>query len=138
MLKKSFFVSIFLFFVLTSCNHKNKSENLGDPTIDFEHLDFDFGTIQIGEKVAHRFIFKNNGKGDLLIKDVSADCGCTIADYKKEPIAPGQESFIEAVFDSEGFPGMRIKMLTVLSNANDSAIVLSISAAVDYSLEKGF
>lgn len=129
-------ISIIIF--LAACSQDNKKVSDGAPSIKFAQLDFDFGTITMGEKVQHRFTFKNTGNGDLFIKEVSSDCGCTVVDYDKEAIPAGKESYIDAMFDSGGMPGLQIKSLTVYSNAQDSIIKLTVSATVDYSLEQGF
>ena len=46
--------------------------------ITFEHLEFDFGTIEQGEKVTHTFKFKNTGTESLLIFEARGSCGCTV------------------------------------------------------------
>ncbi|MBN1551146.1 DUF1573 domain-containing protein [bacterium] len=47
-----------------------KSHDSAD--IVFEKLSHDFGKVQMGETIKTEFVFHNNGKGNLLIKDVKA------------------------------------------------------------------
>ena len=66
-----------------------------------------------------------------MISDVSANCGCTIADYPHQAIKPGEEGMISVTYDSQGARGMRIeKKVTVLANTNPDRTVLTIVADV--------
>jgi hypothetical protein len=51
------------------------------------------------EKIS--FTFKNTGTYPLFIISASPSCGCTVADYPKEAIAPGNEGTITAGFDTK-------------------------------------
>ncbi len=101
--------------------------------IEFESKEFDFGTITSGENVSHRFKFKNVGSSNLYITKVTADCGCTIIDYKKEAISPGKGSYIDAVFNSSGYHGLQIKNIKVYSNTKPAENELIIAAIIDTS-----
>ena len=65
------------------------------PKFDFESDNHEFGPITEGEIVSYNFKFKNSGKAPLIITQASASCGCTVPEYSKDPIAPGQEGFIK-------------------------------------------
>ncbi|MDP3435457.1 MAG: DUF1573 domain-containing protein, partial [Bacteroidota bacterium] len=45
------------------------------PVVKYDSESFDFGDIKPGTKVEHRFNLKNEGKRDLLIRDVKSSCG---------------------------------------------------------------
>jgi hypothetical protein len=62
----------------------------------------DFGKIVDGEQVQHKFMFKNTGKGELVVAKVEATCGCTTPDWTRDIIPPGGEGFILATFNSSG------------------------------------
>ncbi len=76
----------------------------------------DMGQITEGQKLEVAFRFRNSGNKPLIIKSVQPSCGCTVADYPKEPIAAGQEGVIKGVFDSNGKSGKNNKTLTVYAN----------------------
>lgn len=76
----------------------------------------DFGNIILGQKLSVSFRFKNTGSKPLVIQSVHPACGCTVADYPKEPIAPGGEGEITGEFNSEGKEGQNHKEITVLTN----------------------
>jgi len=85
------------------------------PTMDFTEKEFDFGSIKQGEKITHEFSFKNNGKRDLIIRDIQTSCGCTAVDSKKV-IKPGETSTIKATFNSAGKTGKQNKSITLITN----------------------
>ena len=122
--------------ILCGCK-KNTSDEISleviekHATIKFENDILDFHTVNDGEKVTGSFKFKNTGKTDLVISDVSANCGCTVADYPRGAIKPGEEGLISVTYDSKGSRGMKVhKLVTVLSNTNPSRTVLKIAADV--------
>jgi hypothetical protein len=80
----------------------------------------DFGKIAEGQKLQVAFRFRNTGSMPLVITRVQASCGCTIAEQPVEPIAPGGEGQIRAVFNSEGHAGINHKTLSVTANTKGS------------------
>src|SRR6478609_10345094 len=48
------------------------------------------GTIKTTDTVRTQFRFKNIGDKALFIISVAPSCGCTVADYPKEPVQPGK------------------------------------------------
>jgi len=121
-----------------SCINKEKQkraiddqiEKLGYPQIKFDTTYFDFGTLVQGESVAHTFKFINTGKADLLILDAFSTCGCTVPDYSKKPIPPGEEGRIEVVFNSLGKTGMQYKTVTLKLNTEIEKKTITIKANV--------
>jgi len=100
-------------------------------TIKFEKDFIDFGKLTDGEVVTCSFKFKNTGKNDLIISSVTANCGCTVADYPRDPIAPNKEGQITVRYDSKGSSGFRIqKQVSVLANTSPSTTRLRIAADV--------
>ena len=88
------------------------------PKVQVEKAIYEFGTITQGEKVTYTFKFKNVGKTPLIITNATATCGCTVPEYPKEPVKPGQDGEIKVTFDSTGKLGLQDKVVTVTSNAN--------------------
>jgi len=78
----------------------------------------DFGEInEIDGPVAHTFKFLNVGSGALAILDVKATCGCTLPDWSKKVILPGDTGFVVVSFNPYNRPGTFRKSLTVTTNA---------------------
>lgn len=105
-------------------------ESVGLPALTFDCDLHDFGRITEGESIAYSFHFRNTGKSDLVISGCNASCGCTVADYPKKRIAPGEEGYVTVSFNSRGKVGQQYQEVTVNSNAQPSRNVLKITAQV--------
>jgi LEA14-like dessication related protein len=107
--------------VATSDNATEQSPVIAEadaPKVQVEKATYEFGEITEGEKVSYEFKFKNVGKTPLIISDATATCGCTVPEFPKEPVKPGEEGTIKVVFNSAGKMGLQDKVVTVTSNAN--------------------
>ncbi len=100
------------------------------PVFEFETENHEFGSIKEGDVVSFDFKFKNVGKAPLIITQASASCGCTVPEYSKDPVAPGENGFIKVTFNSEGKHGMTSKTVTLLANTTPNTKVLTISADI--------
>lgn len=100
--------------------------------IRFEQKVHDFGNIkEIDGPVAYDFIFVNDGKAPILIKNVESSCGCTSPEWSKQPVLPGQKGFIKATFDPKDRPSHFDKTITVYSNAQPAVVELKIKGNVE-------
>lgn len=102
----------------------------GLPVFEFETDNHEFGIITEGEKVSYTFKFKNTGNAPLVISNASASCGCTVPEYTKTPVAPGEEGEVNVTFDSAGKSGMTTKSVTLIANTEPNTKVLKISADI--------
>jgi len=100
------------------------------PTLEFERLEHDFGTIAEGQKVTHTYKFKNTGAAPLIIQNAQPSCGCTAPSWSREPIPVGGTGFVTAEFDSKGKPGLQNKTITVTSNTFPKTTMLKFKANV--------
>lgn len=100
------------------------------PKIVFETDMHDFGQLMAGEVISYSFKFTNTGNADLVISGCDASCGCTVADYPRERIAPGKTGYITVSFRSQGMSGHQMKEIIVASNAQPARTRLMISATV--------
>lgn len=100
------------------------------PVFSFTEETHDFGTIQEGEKVSYAFRFKNSGNADMLIRSANGSCGCTVPEYPKDPVKPGQEAIINVTFDSAGKEGKQNKTITLIANTIPNTKVLTIIGEV--------
>ncbi len=91
---------------------------------------YEFGKVIDGEKVKHNFKFVNTGKAPLIISGAQASCGCTVPDWPREPIAPGDTGEIKVEFNSKGRVGVVQKQITVTANTNPSISELAIKGEV--------
>lgn len=100
-------------------------------TMEFAELEFDFGTVQEGEKVSHTYKFKNTGKEPLIISDAKGSCGCTVPSWPKEPIAPGASGEVVVEFNSQGKAGNRNQKVTLTANTNPPQSFLTLKGVVN-------
>jgi len=100
------------------------------PSMHFEETVHDFGDMIQGERVVYGFKFTNVGGSDLIITRVSTSCGCTVGQYPKEPISPGESGVIEVTFNSTNRKGFQNKSITVLANTEPSSTMLRIKTKI--------
>lgn len=99
-------------------------------TIKFERLTHDYGRIDEGAKVKTTFKFTNTGDKPLIISSAVGSCGCTVPNWPKAAIAPGEGGVIDVQFDSEGKHGQVEKSVTVTANCNPPSTLLTIKATI--------
>lgn len=99
------------------------------PVITFEEEQFDFGTINKGTHVEHVFKFKNTGDAPLMIVNAKSSCGCTVPEWTKEPVAPGEEGQLLVKFDGSG-QNQVSKTITLTTNTKNGTETLVIKAFV--------
>lgn len=96
----------------------------------FEEVAFDFGEVKEGEVVTHIFKFKNTGKVPLIISDARSTCGCTIPEWSKEPIQPGESSAITVRFNTQGKADKQKKPVTITANTYPSETKVYLTGVV--------
>ena|ERR1035438_4801353 len=148
--KNLLFLSAFIFIVfIMACHNKGKNgESLSTdvienpntangkvdlsslPVLKLEEDVHDFGKIIEGETVSYSFKFKNTGKTDLIIADVTTSCGCTVPSFPKTPVRPGMDGVIKVAFNSTGKRGWQTKNISIVANTQPNTIPLRIKAQV--------
>ena len=98
--------------------------------MEFSAPEHDFGTINGEDKVETVFTFTNTGETDLVISKATGSCGCTVPEYPKEPIAPGQKGDIKVSFNPKGKNGMQNKTVTLTANTEAGVEKLTIKANI--------
>ena len=86
------------------------------PVANFIEKTYDFGDMNQGDKKEYTFTLKNDGKSDLIIRNVRTSCGCTAVAPSKKVIAAGESAPIKVAFDSRGKRGRQSKSITVITN----------------------
>jgi hypothetical protein len=86
------------------------------PVVDFDQITFNFGTIPSSQVVDHVFTITNRGTSDLIIRKVSASCGCTAVRPVKDLVSPGESTAIKVSFNAAGREGSQKKAITVITN----------------------
>lgn len=105
-------------------------EMVPGPKMTFETKVMDYGEIEKGADPLRKFTFVNDGTEPLVIKSAKGSCGCTVPDWPKEPILPGEESSIDVRYDTNRI-GQFSKSVTLTTNMGDEKIVLTIKGKVN-------
>ncbi|MBI3134408.1 MAG: DUF1573 domain-containing protein [Bacteroidetes bacterium] len=83
----------------------------------------DYGTIEQGASGECVFIITNSGTEALLISECRGSCSCTIPNWPKEPIKPGETAQIFVKYDTNRV-GPINKTVTITSNAVNSPVMM--------------
>jgi hypothetical protein len=98
-------------------------------TITWKTTTMDLGKIEQAKPVTVEFEFTNPSMVPLIINSVRPTCGCTIADYPKEPIQPGKSGKIKVTYNAAA-SGPFTKSIIVSSNAAGGDLALVIKGEV--------
>jgi len=143
-MKKLLFLSLFIFLsvaIFAQVEEKPAKKTKGKkkeimvedttpkvPAITFSYLVYDYGTILKDGDGTCYFEFKNTGRADLQLTNVSSSCGCTVPQWPKEPIPPGQSDHIKVSYHTSRV-GTINKNIYVESNTGEK-VTLSIKGYV--------
>ncbi|MCY7293626.1 MAG: DUF1573 domain-containing protein [Ferruginibacter sp.] len=100
----------------------------------------DLGKIPQGIPAVSTFIVTNIGKTDLIIESANPTCGCTVGDYTKSPIKPGQTGTITATFNAAAVGPIDKHMNVKFAGADDTKSIGfkgEVLTSEDYAKLKG-
>ncbi len=101
--------------------------------IKFDKLTHDFGNFSESTPVVScTFVFTNTGDKPLVINQAVASCGCTVPEYTKDPVKPGEKGEIKVTYNGTGkFPGHFKKSITVRTNGKVEMTRLYIEGTME-------
>lgn len=95
--------------------------------IKFDKTTHNFGTFAETQPQTVTFSFTNTGDKPLIVQQVFTSCGCTVAEYTKTEVKPGEKGTVTATYNGKGQTlGTVRKVVTVRSNASNSIVRLYI------------
>ncbi len=115
---------------LESAKERDAKIELGAAVIEFDQREYDFGEVVEGDTVEGIFKVTNAGKSDLVITSAKATCGCTVPEWPKDAIKPGESADIKFTFNSRGRQGKQTKSITLKTNTEKITEVLRIKGTV--------
>ncbi len=87
------------------------------PKIRIDRTVHDFGTLfEDAGKQRTKFIFTNEGEGELRIQNVATTCGCTTPEMEKLVYAPGESGELVVYYDPHNRKGPQNRKVTIHSN----------------------
>ena len=90
----------------------------------------DFGKVKQNDPAEVTFTFKNTGDAPVVVTSARSSCGCTVAEYTKEPVKPGATGTVKATYNSARV-GAFNKSVTVTFEGNSTPDVLTIKGEVE-------
>lgn len=126
-MKKVLLMSLMLMLPLMYASAQKEAE------IKFEKTTYDFGTFSESTPVQKcTFTFTNVGEAPLIIHQAIASCGCTVPQYTKKPIAPGEKGTLSVTYNGKGrFPGHFKKSITIRTNGKPEMLRLYIEGTME-------
>lgn len=106
-----------------------KKDVKGNETIEWNKTEHDFGTVKMGPDATFTFKFKNNGTAPVTILSAKPGCSCTVSNYTKTPVLPGQSGEVTASYGTKDRIGSFVKTITVALD-NGQNYVLTIKGNV--------
>jgi hypothetical protein len=133
---KKLFFSLAVAVISTGAFAQAKADDIAK--IQSETIDQ--GKIEVDHPVTATFVVKNTSNKDLIIESANPTCGCTIGNYTKTPIKPGETGTIEGTYNAKGL-GVYEKHMTVkFAGADDMKSITikgEVLSAEDYAKIKG-
>lgn len=99
------------------------------PKFQFKSEVIDYGEIKNGSDGVRVFEFKNIGMSPLVIENVYSSCGCTIPEWTRTPIPPGENGEIQVKYDTSRSGPIR-RTITIYSNADEPTKAIKIKGKV--------
>lgn len=99
--------------------------------VEFDKTVHDFGDISVDDgPQTCTFTVKNIGKEPIAIYEVVTSCGCTDAQWTREPLQPGKTGAISATYKNEDGPVPFDKTLTVYIAGLSKPVILRLRGIV--------
>lgn len=102
---------------------------VAQPRISSNKETHNFGQIEWKRPVTVEYSITNTGNQPLVLTNVTTSCACSVADWTKEPIAPGAKGTVKASFDAKAL-GRFEKTVGIYSNAEPHLVYLKFAGEV--------
>lgn len=102
---------------------------VAQPRISSNKETHNFGQIEWKRPVTVEYAITNTGDKPLVLTNVTTSCACSVADWTKEPIAPGAKGIVKASFDAKAL-GRFEKTVGIYSNAEPHLVYLKFAGEV--------
>lgn len=89
--------------------------------IEFTQEVHDYGDVKYDGDGYCTFTFKNTGDAPLILGDVKGSCSCTVPEWPKMPIAPGETGELKVKYNTQNV-GPINKTVTINSNAINTPV----------------
>jgi hypothetical protein len=94
------------------------------PVMTFESTTVDYGEIERGAERIRTVTFTNTGDAPLVITNARGSCGCTVPDWPKEPIMPGESSSLSINYDTNRLGNINRTIRVSTNEGGDPHVLL--------------
>ena len=123
-------IIVFCLLAGTATANAQTAAGSGTGRFSFSEETHDYGEVPEGPVAGYDFKFVNTGNGPIVITEAHGSCGCTVANWPKAPIMPGETSAIHVNYTTSGHAGIIQKDVFIASNAEQPNMVLHIKGTV--------
>lgn len=103
---------------MTAQTKEVNEKKVQGPNMNLDITVVDYGSIEQDSDPYRFFKFVNDGTEPLVIKHAKGSCGCTVPEYPKAPIMPGEESEIKVRYATNRV-GPFTKTITLTTNEGE-------------------
>ena len=96
----------------------------------FDSETHDCGKIAYNKPVSHQYSFENIGDQPIVISAVQPTCGCSVAEFTKTPVKPGETGTVDVTFNA-ATKGPFTKSFIIKSNTKTPVKTLTIKGVVE-------
>ncbi|MCY7330047.1 MAG: DUF1573 domain-containing protein [Saprospiraceae bacterium] len=96
-------------------------ETIPRTTVSWNRDTIRYGQVEDGAIVLDSFRVTNTGIYPYIIKDVRTSCDCTILQFPRYPVMPGESATIRLEFDSQGKLGRTTPGMVIYDNSSPNA-----------------
>lgn len=120
MRKMTLFFTAFLLGTVINAHATNEVITGAEIKVDKEV--HDFGTVKQNDLTECYFTITNTGDEPLVLADVKGSCQCTVPEWPKDEIKPGETAKIKVKYNSNRV-GPINKTVTITSNSKENPTV---------------
>ena len=113
-----------------SQSSSNDSARMRYALAKFDRFSHDFGEIQRGEEATAVFSLVNQGLAPLVVENITASCGCTIAEWDKEPLMPQDTMQIKVSYNSNIVGAIKRSFVVKTNDIKRTRTLLTITGNV--------
>ncbi len=125
-MKKSFVFVLFQFIFWMGLQAQDQPSG----GLVFSTTSINYGTIKKGAEPLRRVEFVNNGKDKIFITEAKGSCGCTVAEFPKDVILPGEKSYIDVRYDTKR-TGKFSKVVTVVASDGSKHLLTVVGEVLE-------
>lgn len=124
-------LTVLLLFAFSTVLMAQDAEKSNGPIIEFDKETHDYGEVYMHGDGNCVFTFTNKGNEPLLLTNVRAGCGCTVPQWPREPVLPGDSAEIKVRYTTLNRPHQINRSIVVTSNSiNKPTLVLRLKGSV--------